>query len=1148
MKQSYSITPYLVDEQPEANAVAGRDDIPNRITTPLPIASANPTPLPEELNAPAHQMEQALYQLNDAAQRIAFVEQQERKDRRRPRASRLAPLRDISAEIQRDSTPLLPRTAYSTQHLPEEQSAIKEAKGDNLPDFWPWLDNSNDDDAETSEVSNDSWSNRTDPLLFRRLPFPSHAQQTQQTQPAQIESQSTRPLPVPSQKFVRLPSIAVRLIYPPDTQQQHTWLRPIFICLALLAALVLIVDGFLAATLLLPQGNKTAASSPPTLLLSTNVVQYGQSVAVGLRHFSPSALVLLTHNVGESVKLNTGNPRVQVGKDGSADVTLYIENSWNPGVQTIEAEDINTRYTASATLQLDAGTAHPAQLEINPTQLDLGAAIQGANSIHAITLHNTGGSTISWSASSDQSWLQLTPNQGSFSDNQTILVGVQRTNLKPGAYTGKITFASNVGNPQFLQVQMAVNPLPGNPGAVLTVTPAVLTFTAIDSGSDPASQLLQVNNPGTQPLYWSIDNNAQPSSSQLPASIDRGANWLSTDSTKDTVPPGGTGFVRVFAHSHKLLPGAYLSTLTISSQTGNTVLNSPQTVAISLTVQPSCSVMLSRANLSFTAVSGQNAPGNQALNLTGTNSCAGAVSWNAASSASWLTITPRTGLLRGGANEVTTVGVNTNGLKPGIYTGDISITAAQSTQMAIVQLSVQDMPSLSSPIIGASPLNLNFSTTLGHTNPPGQIVTITNTGGGPLLLHTSVNAQSISWLSVSSQGGTIAPGQTQQLTVNVNANTLAPGNYEGQVVLSGSDSNNVPASGSPQTITVNLVVQPPCTLAQPSSSSLAFSAPQGSTDPTPQAITITASGNCSWPLNWKATMTSSASWLKLSPASGTLSASGQSATLNIAPSIAGLTPGNYSAQVSIAASDTVGQVARSSPQVFTITLTVQQPCSLQVATSGLSFSAIEGQTTSAQNLSFSETGSCSFPVAWSATGDSGSSDWLVLSATSGKDSGNGVSISVSANASNLSPGTYKGTITISANDSSSTTQVSPKFAAAANISSTFQGSPQSVTVTLTVKGFTVNGTVNACSSSTCSTSTPLSGATVNIVDSGGNTVASTVTDSSGNFSLSSIPAGSYTISAAGSDSAKKNYVGSTTVTISSNQQSVTVNVLPTSSQ
>src|SRR6266568_5317859 len=91
-----------------AGSVDERDDLSDRITGPQPIVSVPPlpqTPPPLSPSLPgiyenddlAGVVDQAIQRLNEAAQRIAEVEQ---GSRRMPRASRLSPLRDISADIQ----------------------------------------------------------------------------------------------------------------------------------------------------------------------------------------------------------------------------------------------------------------------------------------------------------------------------------------------------------------------------------------------------------------------------------------------------------------------------------------------------------------------------------------------------------------------------------------------------------------------------------------------------------------------------------------------------------------------------------------------------------------------------------------------------------------------------------------------------------------------------------------------------------------------------------------------------------------------------------------------------------------------------------------------------------------------------------------
>jgi len=430
--------------------------------------------------------------------------------------------------------------------------------------------------------------------------------------------------------------------------------------------------------------------------------------------------------------------------------------------------------------------------------------------------------------------------------------------------------------------------------------------------------------------------------------------------------------------------------------------------------------------------------------------------------------------------------------------------------------------------MSASPLSLTFSNIQGQPNPTGQVVTIINNGHSSLNWHSTVTPfPSYVWLATSPSDGTIAPGQAVQVTINVNTAQLTPGNYVGQITLYGMDAKGNPAPGSPQTIVVDLVMQTPCTLSPPSSSALSFSAVQGaSATPAAQTVMFTGTGSCVWPLSWQTSVTPAASWLTLIQASGTIGGTGQSGSLGVNSNVTGLVAGSYSTTVTISASDASAVAVQGSTQTFTVTLTVLPPCVLSPPSlARLAFSLAQGQATStALNVALSESGTCARPVTWQA---STSSPWLALTATSGTDSGTGSTFGVNASAVNELPGTYTGTITITATDSTGSVV----------------GSAQSVAVTLTEKGFTISGTVIACADQTCATPLPLAGATVTVT-SGSTTVATTTADASGNYRFSNMALGSYTITVAGSDASNTHYVGSLALTLTGNASNTTIQALP----
>lgn len=1084
--------------------------------TPLPLGSGvDEIPLSSEASqkslVSAHGMyvnmvEHAIHRLNDAARSIAAVDQ---SDKRQPHASRLSPIRDISADIQRHSTPL-PSAIAQANGMQQNRA---EASANDMPDLWPWLHDA--DDIE----NNNTFENYTDPLLARRFPSSSEA--------ARIEAEDER----------RAKAEGVLKNRSTRKTTRQTQLRIVFVSLAILAILALTIDTVLVSVAFLhPHHTVAPVNGPPTLTITVegsndNKVSNGQSVVFHLVHFNPSTNVYITHDVGVPVILSTNFPIVHVNNNGAATAYSVISSSWGPGFHNIEAEDMTTHYTANATLQIiNAGPSKPSHLIIKDLSLDAGSGYQGSNTIKSLTLYNdeNASGAITWAASSNSPWLLLTPNQGTFSDSQTLSVGVERGLMTPGSYSGAITFSSNVGAPIVVKVTMAVTPLPPDAGAVMVVTPVVLSFTAVDGVASSTSQILTVSNPGRKTLSWSLTNNqssiAQTPQGSFPGMGGTVANWLNTDVKSGTVPPGATESINVTVNSQNFLPGAYTDPLVFNAP-DKTTINQTQNVSVSLTVQQHCSLTLGTGGMTFNAVAGSSNTSNQALSVTAAPSCGSAVAWTANSSAGWLSVTPASGSAKTGANSVITVSVNTTGMTQGTYPGTITVVSGQgpngSTQTVSVTLTVQPPPPPGSPIMAAAPLVMNFSTVQGQPITSGQTVVITNSGQSAMQWRASVGLLATVWLGVSPTGGTINPGQTATLTVVAGSSGLNPNTYNGQITLNGYDAKTgaIAAGGSPQVVSVQLQVNPPCALVQPSSSALAFSAIQGGSDPVSQSVTLTASGNCAWPLGWTADVSSGASWLRLSSHGGKFGQGSLSTTININPTSAGLAAGTYTASVTITTADNSGVVAQGSPQVFSITLTVLPPCQLAVSPGSLAFNVAQGQASSAQTLSISETGACTRPVTWTAASDS---TWLTLSSTTGSDTGSGASVGVSVNASGLVPRTYAGNVTITVNGGTASNTLT-----------------RTIPVSVTVTGFAVSGTVNACADAPCATSIPLPGAAVTLTGPGGVSM-NTTADLNGNYSFSNVPLGACTITASGLNAASIHYTGSTPVTVTGNMTGINV--------
>jgi Viral BACON domain/Prealbumin-like fold domain len=1054
-----------------------------------------------------------VHNLNKAAKHLASVSESTlHQSVRTPRPPRLAPYQTV--EMRQSDEPL-PLSPYSTLLIPTASEV------ENL-DLSEQAESRPSPSADEDKENNNIWDDLSDPLQSRHFPTPSEIRRIEEEDMRQaIEAGLVVPEPslrtIPLTPFKKRTNLALSR-------------RNVLLSLFLFAILALVADSVLVSLAFLrnPDPSRQLGNKTPSITVSKSDVHYNENIIVAIHNFSAFAHVALTRDIEEPLFGQTNLGLIQVKSNGSADIIVTILNSWRSGFHTIEAEDTTTRYTAATSLHIDVGPTQPAHLDMSATNINLGEGIQGANTIQSLTLGNKGSGTINWSATSDQSWLSLSPNHGIFSDHQKILVGATRANLAQGDYVATITISSNVDAPQTIGVQMKVNALPSNPGSVEAVSPALLTFNATDGGENLPPQAVAISNPGTEALYWSINSNTvntTNNATMLPYTIgafNSDENWLNTAISSGIVLPGKTSTVYVSVNSTNLLPGVYTRAILFETQQGHKALNNPLEVDVTLSIEPRCSLTLNPTDLTFTAVSGQNNPTTQSLNMTTSESCGDSTPWNASSSANWLSLLPTHGMIHESASSALTVSINTANLKPGLHTGNVMIAVpGQSSASVMVNLMLQPPPSPNAPIISAAPLSLTFSTTAGQSNPPGQTVTITNTGGSSLTWKTSINSSASSWLSASPLSGELLPGQTQQLSIKVNATGLTSGLYAGQIALNGLDNSNHQASGSPQNIAVNLSVLSPCTLTPPTSTQLAFNAIQGETSSSPQTIVLAASGNCSWPLKWKTIINNAPSWLNVTPTSGSFGNTGQSVILSVTANIAGVAAGSYQSTVTISVADATGQNLAGLTQSFSVTLSVAPPCTLQVSPTSFSFSLQEGYVSSAENIAISTTGSCTYPVNWQAVGDANSTAWLKLSAPSGIETGGGSAISVTADASQLALGTYNGTITLTASDISGTT---------------LQASPITIPVTLTVTGFTLSGTITACTDVTCSTPFALAGATITITDNTANTVLTNATaDTSGNYSISNLPSGSYTISVTGTDALGTSYSGISTVTLSSDK-------------
>ena len=427
--------------------------------------------------------------------------------------------------------------------------------------------------------------------------------------------------------------------------------------------------------------------------------------------------------------------------------------------------------------------------------------------------------------------------------------------------------------------------------------------------------------------------------------------------------------------------------------------NTPWTMATvvfkSGTVSPPA-LSVSPTSLAFSGTAGGASPA--AKTLTVSNAGGGTMNWTASESASWLTLSPTSGTNNGTITATPSI----TGLAAGTYTTDVTVTAtgAGGSPKTIPVTFTVDPPT--PPTLTVSPASLSFSGTQGGSSPAAKTLAVSNTGGGSMDWTASDGA---AWLSVSPTSGTNAG----TITVTPSITGLAAGTYTTDVTVTASG-----ATGSPKTIPVTFTVDPPTPPAlSVTPASLAFTATAGGSAPAAKTLAVSNTGGDS--MDW--TASESATWLSVSPASGT-----NAGTITVTPSITGLAAGTYTTDVTVTATGATG-----SPKTITVTLTVNPPTppALSVSPTTLAFTATAGGTSpAAKTVAVTNTGGGTLDV--TASDDAA---WLAVTPASATAP---ATLTVTPTITGLAAGTYTATVTVTATTGGAT------------------GSPKTIAVTLTV--------------------------------------------------------------------------------------------------
>lgn len=177
----------------------------------------------------------------------------------------------------------------------------------------------------------------------------------------------------------------------------------------------------------------------------------------------------------------------------------------------------------------------------------------------SVQITNSGGGTLSWTATSTQSWLGVSPTSGTASS--ALTVSVTPTGLTAGTYNGTVQIAASGASntPVSIAVTLTVTAA----SASLAVTPSSLSFSYSVGGTTPEAQSVAISMTGTSSAAWTA------SSSVFWATISPASG-------------SGPGTVSVTVNPANLAAGSYTGNVQI---TAAGLAGSPASVSITLVVQ-----------------------------------------------------------------------------------------------------------------------------------------------------------------------------------------------------------------------------------------------------------------------------------------------------------------------------------------------------------------------------------------------------------------------------------------------------------------------------------------------------------------------------------------------------------------------------------
>jgi uncharacterized protein (TIGR03437 family) len=316
-------------------------------------------------------------------------------------------------------------------------------------------------------------------------------------------------------------------------------------------------------------------------------------------------------------------------------------------------------------------------LDVVPRVLHFAARIQAPGTLEQtfVVRKSGGGGPLSFIATvlGASPWISnVTPNAGQTAHNAPVFlhVRVSTQGLQVGSYHDVIRLSSAGCDPQLKNCDIPVSLFVANSGAILGVDITGVTFHGQQSSGYSHARKIKVLNlgdPGTI-ANWAAD-------------VLYGNSLVSLSPASGTATPATPGMLTLTpsANAVSLAAGGYYALVRISDAHS---LNSPQYVVVVLDQRSSSAAAPpdpTPSSLFFTAAAGGAGAAAQEVDINASSTSLFQAATSTTDGANWLNVSPK-----GGAAGPIAVSVNTAGLAPGIYTGEVDISTSSAVLGAMI--------------------------------------------------------------------------------------------------------------------------------------------------------------------------------------------------------------------------------------------------------------------------------------------------------------------------------------------------------------------------------------------------------------------------------------------------------------------------------